>query len=102
MIIELLTWDCIEVECPDDPKLNEEFKNAYVRIGENSFPEGSLSIVESGYSAKPKSALYARGRLTSLSPEGFVAEAFYWSSTINFDNKPEKYWEKPVIIRGFF
>lgn len=97
MIIELLTWDRVDVECPDDQKLNRSYKNAYVELGKQSLPECSLNIRENN--PYPKSALYARGKIVSLSPSGFVAEAVHWCS---YGDNLERYEEKPVIIKGYF
>jgi len=70
----LVRWDEVKVTCSSDPTKDERFENASVVF------DGSTAGLT--VSNPDRSSLYAKAKLTSLTPVCMEFEACYWSSYV--------------------
>ena len=82
MQISRIVWSEVVVRCPSDPSHDEVFQQATLTFNPQI---KSLEVREETTAHHPKSALYARAKFVSLTPDSVEFTANWWSSKLDSD-----------------
>jgi hypothetical protein len=105
MKIRHIIWEEVLITCDECKNLSRTFKDAYIRFGNDEKDVSrqdekelkTIYVAESTMN-QPKTCLYRKAEIVSLTDSALVAKAYWWSH----NTSTGEYHEFPVEIRAHF